>query len=345
MNNRIEWLDSSKGILIALVVLGHIMPLGNIVEGDITTSITAGFRMWIYACHIPGFFIINGILKNRLDYTNRTVDILSVIKKQKRTMMYYIIFSVIFFIRYAIQAYVGQYTVMDVIQFAYNTFTFVGMGVLWFIPAFVLSEILVFFVLRGTFKVKIIYTIVLVAALLITFVHQQHGISDSWSILVKLEGLFYRSMIGSSFVIIGYVMDKNKIFDSLFILIGIASVFCYINGNVDLNNLFFHNVLYYYFFAITGTMLVFMISKTLPYIFKPIDNLCSYWGGATLLIMCTHSILLIIQTSEIVASKILHSSNSVVFLTFAISMALETILVYSWGIINRYFFPVQKGKS
>lgn len=279
MNNRIEWLDSSKGILIALVVLGHIMPMGYIVEGYIASSIPAGFRMWIYACHIPGFFIISGILKNRLNYINRTRDIIAVIKKQKRVMTYYIIFSSIFFLRYIIQAYVGQYTAKDVLQFAYNTFTFVGMGVLWFIPAFVISEIIVYFILKGTLWIKLLYTIVLVSTLLFTFVHQQHGISDSWSILVKLEGLFYRSIIGSSFVIIGYIMDKKRLFDSWFLLMGIASVFCFINGNVDLNNLFFHNILYYYFFAITGTMLVFMIAKSLPYLLKPIGKLCTYWGG------------------------------------------------------------------
>lgn len=334
MNNRIEWIDISKGLLIALVVLGHIMPLSHFGE-SVADNIATSFRMWLYACHIPGFFIISGILKNRLNYINRTRDIISVIKKQKRVMSYYIIFSAIFFIRYIIQAYVGQYTAKDVLLFAYNTFTFVGMGVLWFIPAFAISEVIVYFILKGTLRIKLLYTIVLVGTLLFTFVHQQHGISDSWSFFVKLEGVFYRSIIGSSFVIIGYIMDKNKIFDSWFLLMGIASVFCFINGNVDMNNLFFHNIILYYIFAITGTMLVFAISKVLPYLWKPIGQICSYFWGATLLIMCTHAILFIIQSSEVIVERFLDNTNAVVALTFVLSMIIETVIIYVWTAISK----------
>lgn len=286
-NNRIEWLDTSKGIFIALVVLGHIMPLGNIVYGNVLSSTSAAFRMWIYACHIPGFFIISGILKNRLDYINRTHDLFTVIKKQKRVMMYYVIFSLIFFIRYLVQAYVGQNSWDDVLLFAYNTVTLVGMGVLWFIPAFAISEIIVFVFLIGSLRIRLAYASILIIAMIATFFHQQHGIGDNWSLLVKLEGLFYRSIIGSSFVIIGYFMDKKKLFDTWPLLLGFVSVFSYLNGNVDLNNLFFHNIIYYYLFAITGAMLVFMAAKGLLRICKPIANLCSYWGGQ-LYSSCVH---------------------------------------------------------
>ena len=54
MNGRLMWVDAVKGILIILVVIGHIIP------PDIDSDIVLKFRLWIYSCHIPVFFILNG---------------------------------------------------------------------------------------------------------------------------------------------------------------------------------------------------------------------------------------------------------------------------------------------
>ena len=50
MNNRIEFLDISKGIGIILVVLGH----------SLNTIDLPG--RWIYSFHMPFFFYISGVL-------------------------------------------------------------------------------------------------------------------------------------------------------------------------------------------------------------------------------------------------------------------------------------------
>lgn len=51
---RIGYIDVAKGILISLVVIGHVT--------NFNTVPTAILKMWIYSFHIPAFFIISGIL-------------------------------------------------------------------------------------------------------------------------------------------------------------------------------------------------------------------------------------------------------------------------------------------
>ena len=327
MSKRIEWLDASKGILIALVVLGHIMPLGHLNSEDVGESISSAFRMYIYACHIPAFFIISGILKSRLNYFSKTNTLKTVLFKQKKTFLYYIIFSIIFFGRYTVQFLAGQISSTDLLMFVYNTLMLVGMGVLWFLPAFIFSEILFFILMtRGT-PVKLIYILSVIVMLVFTSFKELHGIGDSFSPIVKLEGLFYRTMIGCSFVIIGYFMDKYKMFEPPILFVGVLSVGAFYNGNVDLNNLFFHNVFLYYFFAISGTMLVFVISKYVISLNKKFQDILIKWGGATLLIMCTHAILLVIQTSEMVSGRFFNNQAIIIISTFILSMIVETIMV------------------
>lgn len=62
---RIQWLDYAKGIGIFLVVLGHTlraMVNSEILESSITVN---SIDRWIYAFHMPLFFLISGLLIER----------------------------------------------------------------------------------------------------------------------------------------------------------------------------------------------------------------------------------------------------------------------------------------
>lgn len=56
---RILFFDICKGILIAFVVLGHVMPEN------------APIHMWIYSWHMPAFFMISGMLMVYTQYDKR----------------------------------------------------------------------------------------------------------------------------------------------------------------------------------------------------------------------------------------------------------------------------------
>lgn len=278
-SKRIEWIDISKGILIALVVLGHIMPLGHFNKDDIGESMLGALRMWIYACHIPAFFIVSGVLKNRLGYCSKVGDFMSILKKQKLLFLYYIFFSLIFFVRYALQTYLGQYSTHDLVMFLYNSISFVGMGVLWFIPTFILSDLLFYILINGGKKARLLYSLSLLILIISTFFYEIHGIATSTCFFIKIVGLVYRTFIGTSFMIAGLLLDRCSSFNSKYLYIGLLSVLCVVNGNVDLNNLYFQNIILYYIFAITGALLVFGIAKIVSKIGGILSYILSNWGG------------------------------------------------------------------
>lgn len=56
INNRVDWIDSLRGYVMFLVVLGHNDNLPEII----TT--------WIYSFHVPCFFIISGFFLNKWFY-------------------------------------------------------------------------------------------------------------------------------------------------------------------------------------------------------------------------------------------------------------------------------------
>lgn len=49
---RIGNIDTAKGILIILVVIGHVL--------NFNTPATAAIKTWLCSFHIPAFFIISG---------------------------------------------------------------------------------------------------------------------------------------------------------------------------------------------------------------------------------------------------------------------------------------------
>lgn len=58
---RVLWLDYAKGLLIILVVLGHVMPENALMHS------------WIYSWHMPAFFVLNGILLSYTQYAKKPV--------------------------------------------------------------------------------------------------------------------------------------------------------------------------------------------------------------------------------------------------------------------------------
>lgn len=263
---KIEWIDVSKGILIILVILGHISFEKNINHGDIlepSVFVANTWKLitdWIYSCHIPGFFIINGILKSRTKFDEKENTLIQVLKKQKKVATYYYVFSLIFFVRYVAQMIVGINSFDDIILFACNTILLVGMAALWFLPAFFLSQIIFFYWLKNRVT-KISVFVLLVLSLIATKTMDVHGIQDSWCFVSKVVGVASRSMIASSFVIIGFCLDKARMFDTKFWGVSILTVLFFLNGGSDLNMLNLNNILLYYIFAVLGTMFVINVAK------------------------------------------------------------------------------------
>lgn len=116
-----DYIDYAKAYAMLFVILGHI------------NSFNAGVKIWIYAFHMPLFFILSGfVLKPhaRSEYSNR------VIWKVKRIYVPYMIWALIY-------AGFSPINLCYVAYGSYNTLNYSGSNTnLWFFPTILVAQII-----------------------------------------------------------------------------------------------------------------------------------------------------------------------------------------------------------
>lgn len=147
--------------------------------------------------------------------------------------------------------------------------------------------------------------------------------------------ILFRSFIGSSFVFIGYYLDKLKCFEGKWLLLSIVSLGYFLNGGTDMRTLTVGNVLLYYMFAICGTMLIFLVAKTISQ--YGVNQLFTKWGGYSLLIMCTHTIFMVVQTVNYITFKTLGHSLITDLITVTVVMTIESILIKIYSFLSKNY--------
>ena len=106
-----------------------------------------------------------------------------------------------------------------------------------------------------------------------------------------------RSLVGVIFLYLGYLAKKIRLFDSKIVLfVSIFSIFAFVNHDVDINNLVFHNEFLYIIFAFLGTVLVVSIARYLSEK-RFLKSFLGVFGKDSLFVMLTHTIFLIIQSA------------------------------------------------
>lgn len=83
MGKRVEWIDRMKGILILLVVLGHVVGSAANVSSGTRESVLRGCFKFIYLFHMPAFFVLAGITLKAFDFR----------KKFRRLLVPYFVFG------------------------------------------------------------------------------------------------------------------------------------------------------------------------------------------------------------------------------------------------------------
>lgn len=122
--NRNRWLDIAKGIAIILMVAGH-------------TPIPSVMSHFIYAFHMPLFFISSGLVSNYEKYS-----LVDYIKHKSYTLLLpFVCYStIVAFLMY----FIGELDVIHYIKCGWGGYA------LWFIPILFMSSVLV----RITFLIK-----------------------------------------------------------------------------------------------------------------------------------------------------------------------------------------------
>ncbi len=334
MENRLEWIDIAKGILILLVVVGHIFPI------QMECELAEKFRLWIYSCHIPAFFIINGWLKGKGSFLSLQ-HFYDVLFRQKRIWIMYFFFGAIFFVRFLIQIICGYNTINEGFLFIEHILLGVGEGVLWFLPAFLIAEWLFYFCMRSkTLRGGVLA--IFICLYVGKYALPIKNISEISSVPLLLYIVLMRSFVSLIFMFIGYCVNKYRLFENrLLMSLSCLSVFAYLNYDVDINNLVFHNELLYLIFAVLGCMLVINIAQCIAN-FDRFSLIFSLFGKESLFVMLTHTIFFVIQFSLLISSSFLSSQTSILLTAIVISIIMEYMLIYIKTLLTKRFNVLKK---
>lgn len=102
MKERLLWIDSLKGILILLVIVGH--AIAKVIGND-----AANNNYWwclIYSFHMPAFIAMSGYLQYRSNSSNKKPLKLQIGRRFCQLMVPFLVWSVLFFaIRNRIESY------------------------------------------------------------------------------------------------------------------------------------------------------------------------------------------------------------------------------------------------
>lgn len=313
---RVAWIDISKGLLIAFIVLGHVI-------SDNKNSL----QTWLYSFHVPAFFLINGLLKRRFLFIEKNT-LITVIKKEKHLMIMYVTFSVIFLMRVIMQAFFKMYDIHDLKIFGLHLLFLNGTSVLWYIPVFVLAEIVFFLTISNAKRRMWLFVLFLAVGLFAYHHFAFKNVLNEEGIVNLIIILYIKVIIAASFMVIGYYLEYLKIFDSSIIyLLGMLSFISGINGNIDINNLRLNNIIMFYLFGVSGALLTIAVSKIIDKYAKIIGNMLAFWGKNSIIIMLTHAIFLVYQICGIVFQNMNMTNSVSIICTFMATMFIETIII------------------
>lgn len=275
-SKRLDYLDIAKGIGILLVVLGHIYGNDN------------NFHVWIYSFHMPLFYFISGITFKSNKY-NDVIELLN--NKIKSLGVPYVVFNIL---NLTLNLIFLDYSKEKFILCILYVFSFTGYGAMWFLPSLLIVQI-IFYLIDKYISKEVIKNLIFLAIFILTYILSKFN----YNIIMLV---FYRAFIGLIFFVSGnylfnYIKNKKIKYSEIIFLLFINVITCFINGRIELWELRLNNIILYFISSITGTMFIIYTCKKIKN-----NKLLEYIGSNSLIIMCTHQIIIEL-ISEIISIK------------------------------------------
>lgn len=311
MRERIDYIDKARGVLILLVIIGHIFQSGYV-------------HNLIYSFHIPAFFIISGILFKYSNATQKSYKSI-MISKLYTFGIPFIFFEVYGCLTYIVRFGGGQ----SIFGFLYNTLhlTF-NNGVNWFLFTLFFGEMIFVIIkknIRNKWGILAIATLCFISGIVLPATN-------------SYIAAFAKILLSVGFLIIGYCFSDYLQTNNLPLMalsIVLTVLITYLNGSVDMNSLRMNNMFLFILGSITGTYLVIQLGRL------PLGNLMNYIGKNTILIYGTHNALYVITGNLLGVTDFAYTPIFIGIIIFAIVLLVELPLVY---IFNRYL-PFMIGKK
>lgn len=348
-NNRLDYLDATKGIATLFVLIFHTIP-----EELRTSSCFAVFML-------PIFFLISGIL---LAYKPSFISISYIenVKKKFLSLMYpYLTFSILSMLVLAIvKVLIFRKNDFSVLLHVFReTITLLGYNTLWYFPTLFFSEIIfIFFEKKQINRWIVLLTTITISSIISLFASELTGVI--YNILIFIS----RALIGLSFIYIGYIIyplinklptNKRFVFSSAsLIILTLASLPFHFYPVIDIRTTNIHNpILFFPCATITSLALIIFCKYALANC-----KIISYIGKNSLIIFATHYSCEITSLAWIIVSivnKIFHLLTSYslndrmkCIFVFVITTLIELLIIVP--LINKYFkiilrLPIKNKKN
>ena len=288
--DRIYYFDYYKGLLIILVVLGHIMPED------------AFFHKYIYAWHMHAFFMVSGML---LKYTFRTdrkffgkTGIIA--HSIKKLIIPYYAYGLLLLIA----RWISSGMTLDNLRWqSIDLLSFCGIGAMWFLPCLFIAQLIytwfrsVFDKLSGyCLHSEYLILFIKISFAIILFVFACILPHNNTIALVTLRGAVATSycFIGDiAFDVITLIRKMRlKLVSVCALFIGVLSilVFKFTGENISaINMLTFSNPFLFLLNSILGTIFGALIAAIIEKLkFPLIERAFLFYGKNSLIIMGTH---------------------------------------------------------
>lgn len=357
MKERIAYVDAAKGLSILMIALGHITKLGNPVDN------------WMSSFKVSIFYIISGFLMCYTGSIKKRSFKEFITKLFKNLGIPYLVFSAIgiFFKTICIcLKHKPQELVFETFeQYFYDSIFLKGVNSMWFIPTLFIGEILFYWIKRSPKVVKLIYAVLGVFSIklsyIITGAFSPDGIfalhpGNVYDNIIRLTNAVCKGLSATWFLGAGYIiyLYYRKIKDQRIKLV-IGIIFSFINlvlsqlnTGVDFNQMGEGKYPYmFYICSIIGSigaiMLLDVISSYVNLTFL------NYWGKNSLIMMCTHTVLGFRTIAYEGWKKVAFIPETADFeYIFECLVVLAILLMIEYSvieIINRWFpFLIGKGR-
>lgn len=285
--SRIEWVDVAKGVGILLVVFGHLID-GRSFPG-----------LYIWSFHMPLFFFLSGL------FMSETISLQAIAKRARQLLLPCFVFT-------AISCIVQYYVLGNSLDFLCHSLPVP----LWFLTTLFLCDVWC----RCLCRVMNVW-LVLSVSLALSFFLQYYNIGTIYS----LSSVFPASV----FYLLGNIFNRFKISSMggaiylLFVLpmIPLLIILFNLHTNLDSNAITWAG----YIVAVLGICQTIMISNKICQ-YRMFNNILSFLGRNSLVIMLTHFIFLQLYCHYVnISSELLYKVMQVLFV---FAMSIGSIFVF-----------------
>lgn len=283
INNRIDWIDTAKGIGLLLVIFGHLH--------------TPYFCTWIYTFHMPLFFLLSGVVFSGNKYSFKSF----LLKRIKSLVIPYFVLGLVILLFYIV---LNATLSPDIGPYGTNMQMIKGLLIqkhfwtIWFLACLFVVEIMYFLINRLFGNNLVIETIVSVALCVIGLVSYRFGCQGlPWNIDIAIVAQF--------FFHVGYTLKRKLVFDkilqlkarpyllcmsfSLFVNVLSGIVCIKLSGSsLDMSVGLYGNEFLTMISALTGSLFIIMLSNKLK------RDFLIYLGKNTMIIFSWHSRIIIV---------------------------------------------------